>query len=136
MKKILNRLKSDRGITGTDISIAIIVIVVFTGVISKLMYNSYANGVEIQISANASCYATIILEKVDEKPFDEITSNFVLDLINDKVIDIDPMYSVYFYVEDLTYMYKKVTVKILYSINNKQQDLTISKIKVNEAGVQ
>ena len=132
MKKILNRLKSDRGITGTDISIAIIVIFVFTVVISKLMYN----GVEIQISANASCYATIILEKVDEKPFDEITSNFVLDLINDKVIDIDPMYSVYFYVEDLTYMYKKVTVKILYSINNKQQDLTISKIKVNEAGVQ
>ena len=44
MKK---KLYSNRGITGIDLAVALIVIMAFTGVVANLMYLSYFNGLEI-----------------------------------------------------------------------------------------
>ena len=69
MKRIIS---NNKGITGIDLTIGIIVLSIFSGVIISLMVNTYSTVVEIRKSANAMAYATIILEKVDEKSFEKV----------------------------------------------------------------
>ena len=64
MKKIIS---NNKGITGIDLTIGIIVLSIFSGVIISLMVNTYSTVVEIRKSANAMAYATIILEKLMKK---------------------------------------------------------------------
>lgn len=137
MKKFSNK-KSQKGITGVDLSIAIIVIIVFTGVIANLLYNSYRLSLEIKKRAVADSYITTILEKVDEKSFEDVSnSNFVSNL-ND--VSIDSAYTVNYNVSDYgngyningNPVFKKVTLTISY--NNGENKITVNKLKVREIG--
>ena len=67
-----NRYKREEGVTIIDLVIAIIIMSVFVGVITTLMTGIYKQSLEVQISSNAMSYATIILEKIDEKSFEEV----------------------------------------------------------------
>ena len=67
-----NRYKREEGVTIIDLVIAIIIMSVFVGVITSLMTGIYKQSLEVQISSNAMSYATIILEKIDEKSFEEV----------------------------------------------------------------
>ena len=76
-----NRYKREEGVTIIDLVIAIIIMSVFVGVITTLMTGIYKQSLEVQISSNAMSYATIILEKIDEKSFEEVQNpNFVENL--------------------------------------------------------
>ena len=77
MGKKKNTLLDNKGVTGIDLAISLIIIAIFSGVIAMLMANMYRTSIEIQRSANAMAYATIVLEKVDEKSFEEIEDDFV-----------------------------------------------------------
>ena len=68
----MNRLKNNKGITGIDLTISIIVLTIFAGLIVGLMVNNYNVAIEIQKGANAMSYATMILEKVDEKAYEKV----------------------------------------------------------------
>ena len=98
MKRIIS---NNKGITGIDLTIGIIVLSLFTGVIVWLMLNAYRTAVEIKKSANAMAYATIILEKVDEKSFDYVNDGFVAYLENLGEVDIDEDYTITFNTEVL-----------------------------------
>lgn len=128
-KKILN----NKGVTGIDLTIAIIILSIFAGLIVTLMSSIYENSIEIQKNANAMAYATILLEKVDEKSFDEIGAEFVNTLKNNGEIDIDNNYRIDFSTETIKdNLFKKVVVKVSYNINEKQNSITISKLKIKE----
>lgn len=127
-------LKSNKGVTGIDIVVAVIIIVVFTGIVSTLMYNSYLIGLEILKSANASAYATIILEKVDEKAFEDVTDNFVDTLISNNELELDSSYTVEFVKQDVNEIIKKVDLNINYTVGNSNKTLSISKLKIKEIG--
>ena len=128
--------KSSKGITGIDISVAVIVIVIFTGMIASLMYSNYKTAIEIQKSAQADAYATIILEKVDEKPYEDITDNFISDIIKDE-IDIDyTNYQLLMSVEEVEEnLIKKVNLTLKYDFEGKTKQLVITKLKIKEIGV-
>lgn len=136
MKKKLKKLnfKNNKGITGVDIAIAVIVITIFTGLIAEIMYSSYVQGLNVQKAANANSYATIILEKTDEKPFEEVTNDFIDNLKNSGEIDIDGQYNISMNVEDLNQMMKKVTVDVKYKVNEEEKEISFSKLKVKELG--
>ena len=129
MKKIIS---NNKGITGIDLTIGIIVLSIFSGVIISLMVNTYSKVVEIRKSANAMAYATIILEKVDEKAYEKVTDNFVQELGDEILINSD--YTVNFKVvqaDDNDYV-KRVTVKVTYTVNNEEKSLEIRKLKIKE----
>lgn len=137
MKKFLNN-KSQKGITGVDLTIAIIVIIIFTGVIANLLYSSYKLSLEIKKRAVADSYITAVLEKVDEKSFDDVSnSNFISNL---KDISIDSAYTVTYNVSDYgngyningNPVFKKVTLIISY--DNGKNIITVNKLKVREVG--
>lgn len=131
MKK--KRILDNKGITGIDLVTGLIVFGLFVGLITSLMTSIYRQSIEIQKSANAMAYATIVLEKVDEKAFEEIDNDFVTKLANSNEIVIDEGYTIDFsannFINDLL---KKVTVKVVYDINGQERLLTIDKLKVKE----
>ena len=105
-------LKDNKGVTGIDLAVAVTIIIVFAGLIATIMYNLYLTNLEILKSANASAYATIILEKVDEKAFEDITDDFVTNLINNNELSIDDSYNVEFSKTDTNELLKVVNLKI------------------------
>lgn len=127
-----DKLYNNRGITGIDLTISIIALTTFTGIIITLMINNYRTSIEIQKSANAMSYATIILEKVDEKAYDKVTNDFLKEIQNE--INIDSEYEVEFNVTEIENndYAKKVVVKVSYTINNQKKQINIGKLKVKE----
>ena len=130
MKRIIS---NNKGITGIDLTIGIIVLSLFTGVIISLMLNAYRTAVEIKKSANAMAYATIILEKVDEKSFDYVNDGFVAYLENLGEVDIDEDYTITFNTEVLEEdLFKKAIITVSYDVNGEQKEITINKLKIKE----
>ena len=131
MKK--KRILDNKGITGIDLVTGLIVFGLFVGLITSLMTSIYRQSIEIQKSANAMAYATIVLEKVDEKAFEEIDNDFVTKLANSNEIVIDEGYTIDFSANNfINDVLKKVTVKVVYDINGQERLLTIDKLKVKE----
>ncbi len=129
---------NNKGITGVDITIAIIIIITFTGVIASLMFSIYNTSLNIQKGANADAYATMILEKVDEKSYDEVDENFIQMLKDDNEIEISDDYVTELTIEPYTdYQYdliKKVNLIIKYTVNKEEKTLNITKLKIKEMG--
>lgn len=74
---------------------------VFVGVITTLMTGIYKQSLEVQISSNAMSYATIILEKIDEKSFEEVQNpNFVENLKASGEVTIPEEYTIKLNVEN------------------------------------
>ena len=121
MKKIIS---NNKGITGIDLTIGIIVLSIFSGVIISLMVNTYSTVVEIRKSANAMAYATIILEKVDD--------SFVSYLEALGEVDISDDYKVEFSTETLEDSFKKAIITVRYDVNGEEKSITINKLKVKE----
>lgn len=129
MKKIFN----EKGITGIDLTIGIVVLSIFTGVIVSLMLNAYSTSIGVKKSANAMAYATIILEKVDEKSFEDVNDSFVAYLEALGEVDISDDYTITFNTEVLEEnLFKKATITVSYDVNDEQKSITINKLKIKE----
>ena len=129
MKKIIS---NNKGITGIDLTIGIIVLSIFSGVIISLMVNTYSKVVEIRKSANAMAYATIILEKVDEKSFEKVNDSFVSYLEALGEVDISDDYKVACRTDPLEDSFKKAIITVRYDVNGEEKSITINKLKVKE----
>lgn len=140
-KIIKNVLKSNKGITGSDIIISIIIIIIFTGLIGNLMYSSHRMTLEIQKCAQADAYTTMIFEKIDEKSYDEVNSSFIDTLKNNGELQIDNQYETTLAVTPYTNykinnsdIFKKVTLTINYKVEQENKTYQISKLKIREIG--
>lgn len=125
-------LYNNKGITGIDLTLSVIVLTTFAGVIISLMVNNYKTSLEIQKSANAMSYATMVLEKVDEKSYEKVTEDFLSEISGEISIDSDYEISLNVsQIDDSDYV-KKVTIKVSYVVNNQRKDINISKLKIKE----
>lgn len=133
MKKRNMKILDNKGVTGIDLTISIVVLSIFSGLIITLMSSIYKNSIEIQKSANAMAYATIVLEKVDEKSFEEVDENFLNTLKNNGEVEIAEGYTINFSIDTVKEnLMKKVTVKIFYDISGEQKSIVINKLKIKE----
>lgn len=133
-KKILS---NNKGFTGIDLVVSLILLVMFVGLITSLMSSTYKLSLEILKSANANAYATIIFEKVDEKAYEEVTNNFVENLKSAGEISIDNSeYTIEFSVQPITSLeedvLKKVDINIKYDINGEEKSIVMTKLKIKE----
>ena len=133
MKKKKMKILDNKGVTGIDLTLSIIILSVFSGLIITLMASIRNNSIEIQKSANAMAYATIVLEKVDEKSFEEVDENFLNTLKNNGEVEIAEGYTINFSKDTVKEnLMKKVTVKIFYDISGEQKSIVINKLKIKE----
>lgn len=136
-RKIKKILLNNRGVTGIDLVISLLILVMFVGLLTSIMASTYKLSIEIQKSANANAYATMIFEKVDEKPYDEIDNNFIETLKNAGEISIDETeYTIEFSVESVDSLeedlLKKVSIIVKYDINGQEKVIVMNKLKVKE----
>ena len=70
-----SKLKSEKGIIATDALIAIMLIVLFSGLILTLGYNIYLSNAGLKRMSTATKYITDVFEYVDQEYYDDVTEN-------------------------------------------------------------
>lgn len=151
-------LKDRKGITSIDLSIAMIVVLIFTIIMSSISYNVYASSMEAKRTAVAINYAVDIFEHIGALDFEDVIASYDL-LDTDSLKDfeynqvttnnnIDTItgkigtYNIEIIIEDLDKnedskgdgLIKLITLNINYSISRKnEENLTMQRLKlINE----
>ncbi len=135
MKKI--NWKTNRGVTMTDVIIAIIILSLFVGVISSLYYKiAYYNNA-IRMNAMAVHYAVRIAEDTDKMIYEDVGDN-----LNESIktnYNLPDTFTANIMVkkyneEDTTKqdIIKIVTIKIDYEFMNDKKSYEIKKLKIKE----
>lgn len=139
----MKHLKDEKGITGIDITIAIIIITVFVAIIATLFYNIQNSSASIERRTKATSYAVKIIEEIKGIGFDALPSvadgTNIISGYEDKYIEDNGEDTPYYQtirVEDYSEVntteevipdvVKRVTVTISYKDNNEDKDITLS----------
>lgn len=130
--------KENKGVTGVDLVVATVVIIIFSGILTSLMASLYKTSAEIQASSIAMAYATIISEKIDEKSFEEVSNNenFVAYLKAKGEVEIPDNYNITVIKASengLNSEYiKSISIVVSYKVMNNDKSLSLSKLKIKE----
>lgn len=132
MKKSKNARLNNKGFTQIDLVISVSIIVIFTGLIIKIFNSIYVDFLEIQKGSNAIGYATMILEKVDAKSFEEVNDpNFLNNLKSE--MQIPDKYAINMTTKTIhNNLLTRVDLNLNYEVNNEIREIKISKLKVKE----
>ena len=139
------RMKSERGITTIDITVAIILITLFVAIIAILMYQINANSASTKRNSEATSYAIAEIEKLKAQDFDtlvdtdETTNQF--ENITDETTNQATGYSKRITITDYAIwpeniddetivpgLVKQVTVEIAYQDGDTMQTVDLSTV--------
>ena len=140
------KIKSEKGITGVDITLSVILITIFIGILTTISYNIQNDVKQVNRQAEVLEYAITSIEELKALDFNQLPTignnkitGFEDGYITDSQGKTTPYYktiTVQDYKEiDTTAeaeIVKKVTVEILYKFKNKNKSITLSAIKVKE----
>lgn len=131
------KLKSNRAATMSDIVIALIIIIMFIGILTTSFYSIYKYNLDIRMDAIAVYYAVNMLENIQKTSYDEVSNsmeetlareyigneNYTMELKVKKYNEDDSTK------EDLI---KIVTVTIKYKVANEDKVYTVKTLKIRE----
>lgn len=145
-------IKNNKGITGVDITIAIIILALFVSLITSMFYNVTIIGRTVNRKAEAVYIAIQVIEAAKQIGYDELpkgetdeTTSLTLEELNTKLeenaITLKNGYSVDIKVEnyrkikgDLTLedILKRITVTVNYKEQNKEQSVELNTVIIKE----
>ena len=134
----IKNIKSNRGVSITDVVIALIILTIFTGVIGNLIYQIAYNNAALRVNAIAVDYAVKEAEYIDKIAYEDVqTSNEKITQINGE--DVLDAFTVKLDVEDYKGndetkqdIIKKVTITVNYNILKDEKSYKIEKLKIKE----
>lgn len=122
-------IKSEKGITGVDISVSIIIILLFVSLTSTLVYNYAKNSKEVQRKSIATDMIIDILEYSKSSNYDDLTNEYVQNYIANNEKFQKNGYKVSTTIENYLATSgeesKKVTATVQYLVNKTEQKLEI-----------
>ena len=127
--------KSNKGFTGIDIVLSIIIVITFTSIIVSLMYSVKMENYRIKAMAISNIYLVETLENIGIANYDEIKSDntdlFPQEMSTEfeKKIEVTSISDEDTSKEDII---KKVKVTIAYKIGNKNFEETAARLKAKE----
>lgn len=137
-------IKSEKGFTGADISVALVIIVLFAGLISSLLYSFGVKSKEIDRKSDATYLAVSIIEGIKQMDYDSVKEDTnggltVADIetVTGSTIDVADGYSVTINVqnykdkvgdETLKDVMKIVTVTVSYTVGQEQKQITLDTV--------
>lgn len=136
--------RKDNGFVGIDMTIAVMTIIIFSGLIILLMYNNFLENVKIKKEALATIYLTETLENVGTANYDEITQenvdNGLINLIPSEIENYNYTIKIEVLTDNLslseaqkqTEIVKKVKATISYKIGNKNYQNSMERLKIKE----
>lgn len=142
----MKHLKNEKGVTGVDITIAIILITIFVAIIATLFFNIRRTSSDIERRTQATAYAVSIIEQIKANGFDDLPTvsdgTNIITGYEDKYIQdngVDTPYYQTIRVEDYSEIVestgeeeiqpdvvKKITVTIAYKSGNENQEISLS----------
>lgn len=130
------KIKNEKGFVGIDAAIAIIAVVVFSGLIISLMYNNFLENVKIKREALASIYLTEIFENIAVTDYGDITQDYVngaeSGIISNEIGEQGFTVNLTVTEDDEEKITKKITATISYEVNDKKYEHTMERIKIKE----
>lgn len=135
MKKEI--LRSNRAVTMTDLVTGMLILIIFTGILTSSFSQIYKNNIYIKLNGIATNYAIAILENIDKMPYEEVTEDINSTIREDYNINknFNANVSVENYNSDKPEkedIIKIVTVTINYNFNNTEDRYTVRKLKIKE----
>lgn len=140
----MKKLKSEKGFTTADATVAIIIITLSLSLIATLVYNSYVQVLSTHKSSMATFYAVQILEKVNKLEYYDVylqegtTTKTPEGTLLD--IPIDNNYNATLNIQDYNKqegnedkqdLIKTVEVIISYTDNSEPKNISIKTLKLN-----
>lgn len=130
-------LRKSNGFTGIDISIAIIIVIIFTGIITTVLYNFAIESKKVERKEQATSIMIDILEYAKGTSFENLTEDYLKSYIDSKYASLNG-YTIDSKCEnetdvlqfneintDGTHVAKKVTVNVKYLVGKNEQNLNI-----------
>ena len=138
----MQKLKSEKGFTAIDGTIAVIIISIGITLISTLIYNTYVQVLSAHKNSMATYYAVQILEKVNKLDYYDIYLKQGETTSNSSILDvpIDDQYTITLNIQDYNKqagnetkkdLIKIITVTVQYLDNNLNKNISIQTIKMN-----
>ena len=133
---IKTNIKSNSGFTMTDLVVALIIFLIFSGLVVTAFYSSYVVNSKTKITASATNYSIQILEDIDKITYDEVQNG--MDNTYRQKFSIPDGYSLKMKVtnynegNDKEDLIKNVELTIEYKIAGDNEKIVINKIKVKE----
>lgn len=130
-------VKSEKGYTGIDIAISIVVLFIFVSLIAMLAYHLNSSAKEIELKAQATEIAVEEIERLKNVSFQNIDfeASETAELSEQKgfyeTVNVEDYYQIDSSKEENTV--KKVTVKIQYNYKNELQQIELSAIVSKES---
>ena len=138
-KEYLMRIKSEKGITGIDITVSIILITLFVSLIATLMYTTNKNASTMERRTEATNYAITEIEKLKAQTFSDLqdtneTNDFtnIMEGTNPtgyaKKITITDYANLPGKTDAVSGLVKQVTVEIAYKDGDTTQTVELSTV--------
>lgn len=136
--KWIKKVKSNKGVMGTDIVVSLVVLTLFAGVIASLFADVFFQNVSIRMNALATNYAIKILEDTDKMSYIDVTQEQMNKNLTNKY-GISSNYNVTVKVENYSDMVsnkkdviKIITVTVKYTLKDQPYTYTVKKLKIRE----
>lgn len=137
------KIRSDKGFTGIDISVAVVVLFIFITLISMLIYRVSSASKEVSLRSDATYLAINEIEEVKSngiEAYKGIGNNSIVGEQNEEIKDHEGFYktiTVSDYADNnedkKSDVVKKVTVKVSYMFQAKEQSVELSTILSKES---
>ena len=136
MKQKIN-IKSEKGFTMEDLAIALLIITLFVGIISTMMYKVYKINLKTDLTSQMVMYAVEILEDIDKIAYEEVKPELA-DIYNSKFsipqgYTIDIQVSNYGEgISNVKDLIKIVKLNISYTFSGEKEEFTVTRLKIKE----
>lgn len=133
----MQKMKSNKGATVTDVVTGVLILILFTGILTTSFYNIYKQNVLIKYNSIAVDYTIKILEHTDRIKYEEVTN----DLNNDikQKFNIKDGFDIKINVENYNKddlqkedIIKIVKVTVNYKIAGEEHNYSVEKLKIKE----
>lgn len=84
------KIREQKGFAASDALIAVLIIVLFSGLIATISYNIYLSNSSIKRMSKATSYIVDVFEYIDKTNYDDVTKENLISYFNNK----------YYYAED------------------------------------
>lgn len=119
-----NKIREQKGFAASDALIAVLIIVLFSGLIATISYNIYISNSSIKRMSKATSYIVDIFEYIDKINYEDVTKDNLISYFNNK----------YYYEEDGVTPKSDAEVKLKEADENVETPFKaeISIVKYNE----
>lgn len=151
MKKV--KFKKNNGFAASDALIAIVIITIFTGLISTISYNIYLSNASLKRMSKANNYIIDVFEHVDKMYYEDVNEENLTAYVNEKYkneevqavnseeTEVQTPFKFVIKVQKYSEMsgnegkldlVKEITATIKYKLGNREQIITMKKSKNRE----